>query len=138
MAYLWSPPNEWAILDDCGQFPCTGPNNVLIWFEKATYTGLIKPDNTNSKFMMISGNDENVFESCRKVKSWNAYYCENDQLALVTFESMDDDRQTRILSPIQVMGLNLTTRNVLNTFMDHGWDGFYTSMKRTARFPTLI
>jgi hypothetical protein len=34
--------------------------------------------------------------------------------------------------------MNGTARNVLNTFMDHGWDGFYTSMLRLSRFPTLL
>ena len=34
--------------------------------------------------------------------------------------------------------MNLTSRNVLNTFMDHLWDGFYTSMKRLSRFASLI
>jgi hypothetical protein len=34
--------------------------------------------------------------------------------------------------------MNLTTRNVLNTFMDHEWDGFYTSMKRTSRWDSIL
>ena len=32
----------------------------------------------------------------------------------------------------------MTARNVLNTMMDHLWDGFYTSFKRRSRFPTLL
>ncbi|TNV88211.1 hypothetical protein FGO68_gene8985 [Halteria grandinella] len=140
LAYLFTPPNEWAVLDDCGQFPCTGPNNVLIWLDKVTYSGQITPLKTASEFMIISGNDENSggFDNCFKVAAWNGYYCENDQLALLTFDSQDDDRQTRLVSPVVVMSKNLTSRNVLNTFMDHAWDGFYTSMKRTSRFPTLL
>jgi hypothetical protein len=34
--------------------------------------------------------------------------------------------------------MNLTTRNVINTFMDHMWDGFYTSMKRLSRWVSII
>ena len=30
LAFLFTPPNTWATIDDCGEFPCTGPNNVLI------------------------------------------------------------------------------------------------------------
>jgi len=28
--------------------------------------------------------------------------------------------------------------NKLNSFMDHGWDGFYTSQKRLQRFPAMV
>lgn len=54
------------------------------------------------------------------------------------FESQDDDYLTRILSPVNVRSLNLTSRNVLNSMMDHLWDGFYTSMKRRSRYPALV
>lgn len=43
MAYLFSPPEGWANLDDCGDFPCTAPNNALIQFEGATFSGSITP-----------------------------------------------------------------------------------------------
>lgn len=90
--------------------------------------------------MIISGNDENAqgFDKCSKVKAWNGYYCENNKLALITFESFDEDKFKRILSPINVVSMNLTSRNVLNTFMDHLWDGFYTSMLRLSRFAALV
>jgi hypothetical protein len=51
---------------------------------------------------------------------------------------MDEDKMTRIITPIEVIGMNLTTRNVINTFMDHMWDGFYTSMKRLSRWVSII
>lgn len=140
MAYLYTPPNAWAVVDDCGEFPCTGPLNTLFMFEKATYNGTIRPAITSSSFQIIAGNDENSqgFSNCRKVDSWNGYYCNNDQLAIITFESLDEDKFKRILSPITVQSLNLTSRNVLNTFMDHLWDGFYTSMLRLSRFAAVI
>lgn len=56
----------------------------------------------------------------------------------MTWESMDEDRRTRLTTPIEVIGMNISTRNVLNTFMDHQWDGFYTSMLRTSRFATIL
>lgn len=92
------------------------------------------------EFMIISDNDENAqgFDRCTEVKAWNGYYCENDKLALITFESFDEDKTKRILTPINVVSMNLTSRNVLNTFMDHQWDGFYTSMLRTSRFAALL
>jgi hypothetical protein len=104
LAYLMTPPATWANIDDCGEFPCTSPNNVLIQFEKSTFAGYITPSRINSDFQIISGNDENSggFSGCSKVSSWNGYYCTNDELAILLFESMDEDKLTRILSPIQV------------------------------------
>jgi hypothetical protein len=49
-AYFFVPPNEWATVDDCGQFPCTGPNNVLIKFTGATFGGSIMPIRTDRDF----------------------------------------------------------------------------------------
>lgn len=50
MAYLMSPAPEWANIDDCGQFPCTSPNNVLIQFTKTMYAGAITPIRTFNNF----------------------------------------------------------------------------------------
>lgn len=30
MLYMDSPDRGWANLDDCGNFPCTGPNNTYL------------------------------------------------------------------------------------------------------------
>jgi hypothetical protein len=57
---------------------------------------------------------------------------------MLTWESLDEDKLTRIITPIEIIGMNLTTRNVINTFMDHMWDGFYTSMKRLSRWVSII
>ena len=89
---------------------------------------------------MIPAVDESSgkFTSCKKVSVWNAYYCTNDDLAMIVFESQDSDKLTRVLAPIEVIGLNTTSRNVLNGFMDHIWDGFYPSLKRLSRFASII
>lgn len=66
MAYLMSPNPKWANIDDCGQFPCTGPNNVLIQFTQTSYSGSITPLRKNSNFQIISGHEPNSgkFASC--------------------------------------------------------------------------
>jgi len=140
IAYLFTPPNEWAVVDDCGQFPCTGPLNSLIQFERSTFAGSILPLRTESNFQIIAANDENSgnFPTCKKVADWNGYYCNNENFAIITWESLDEDKLTRIITPIEIIGMNLTTRNVINTFMDHMWDGFYTSMKRLSRWVSII
>ena len=32
MANLMSPMSGWANIEDCGNFPCTGPHNLLYTF----------------------------------------------------------------------------------------------------------
>jgi hypothetical protein len=32
MADIWDPPASWAKISDCGQWPCTAPNNVVVKF----------------------------------------------------------------------------------------------------------
>ena len=44
----------------------------------------------------------------------------------------------RLVTPITITSENNTFRNVLNTFMDHRWDGFYTSMLRLSRWVSVI
>ena len=46
-----------------------------------------------------------------------------------------------MVSPIVItsstLGFN-RYNNVLNSFMDHIWDGFYTGQKRMSRFPAIV
>ena len=39
MAYWWEPPQGWAIIKDCGEFPCTGPKNTLYSFMNSQFSG---------------------------------------------------------------------------------------------------
>lgn len=39
MVYFFEPPQKWAIIKDCGNFPCTGPKNTYFTFERTTFTG---------------------------------------------------------------------------------------------------
>ena len=70
--------------------------------------------------------------------SWNAYYCTNDYLGVLLFESLDSDKYMRMVSPIDLISYNTTSKNTLNTFMDHVWDGFYTGHLRLSRWPALL
>jgi len=42
-------------LKDCGDFPCTGPNNVLYSFKRSTFTG-ITPNVKAADFQIIYNN----------------------------------------------------------------------------------
>ena len=43
-AYLMDPPLEWANLKDCGNFPCTGPQNIVLYFKNTQFFGSVLPD----------------------------------------------------------------------------------------------
>ena len=45
---------------------------------------------------------------------------------MLLFESQDDDKRSRMITPIQITNEVTGFSNTLNTFMDHVWDGFYT------------
>jgi hypothetical protein len=56
------------------------------------------------------------------------------QIGVLEFESLDGDKEKRTVSPVIITNSDGYS-NTLNSFMDHDWDGFYTSMKRLSRFP---
>lgn len=49
------PDPGWANLDDCGDFPCTAPLNVLFNFRNTTWSG-IKPSYAREVFDLIANN----------------------------------------------------------------------------------
>lgn len=68
----------------------------------------------------------------------NAYICEDNNLGILNFESLDEDKMDRSMQPIYVVEEGSTYKNKLNAMMDHVWDGFYTGQKRLSRFPSII
>jgi hypothetical protein len=47
--YFYDPPRGWANPTDCGNFPCTAPWNVLLWFQASKFRGK-RPSETYSNF----------------------------------------------------------------------------------------
>jgi hypothetical protein len=37
MIYIFDPPKGWAVIDDCGNFPCTAPYNAIFNFYDAVF-----------------------------------------------------------------------------------------------------
>jgi hypothetical protein len=37
LAFIARPPAGWAVIDDCGEWPCTAPENIVLSFEGTTY-----------------------------------------------------------------------------------------------------
>lgn len=55
MANLMSPNPNWANLEDCGNFPCTGPYNLLFSFKNSAWYGTTI-NNAKSDFQVIPNN----------------------------------------------------------------------------------
>lgn len=72
---------------------------------------------------------------------WNAWVCtEADDVPRVgtlLFESLDGDTEDRSVQPVIITNADGYT-NIINSQMDHTWDGFYTGQLRLSRFPAQI
>lgn len=139
MIFMYDPPEKWAILDDCGDFTCTAPKNVLASFQGTKFDG-VGPRWATADFQLISNNSgiSPYIEGCTGDKWMNVYVCEAEKLGILLFESQDEDKLDRSMQPIFVQREGTEQNNVINAMMDHVWDGFYSGQKRLQRFPILI
>ncbi|XP_076438726.1 fibrocystin-L-like isoform X2 [Babylonia areolata] len=77
------------------------------------------------------------FNNCQWMSTWNAYQCgDSVKYALLTIESMDEDTETRRLSPVAVYSGGYV--DLLNGPQDHGWCSGYTCRKRLSTFPAIV
>ena len=101
-AYLMSPKINWAVVDDCGLFPCTAPNNIFFEFDGIQYGGTIRPENTVNDFQLLP-NNINFMPStanCIKYDLWNGYFCTNEYLSTLAFDTLDADKSDRSYTPV--------------------------------------
>jgi len=139
LAFLDKPNPDWANDTDCGDFPCTGPNNLIFSFASTTYSG-VKPSVALPDFTMVP-NDVSVggtYPTCVNLSAAQAYICQIENVGLLQFESLDADTMDRSVQPVFVLNSATGYNNTLNSFMDHLWNGFYTSQKRLSRFNAAL
>jgi len=138
-AYIDEPSPGWAAVDDCGEFPCTAPLNILFQFFDTEFEGSI-PSWAKDEFQIIANNSgfAPYIDNCEAHEAMNGYVCENDTLGVLLFESEDDDKFDRTLQPIYVSKQGTEMANKVNAAMDHIWDGFYTGQVRMSRFGSII
>ena len=67
-----------------------------------------------------------TYEGCIFKESWNAWHCTNNDIAVLMFESLDDDWMDRSVQPVYITNEETGFNNKLNSMMDHVWDGFYS------------
>ena len=100
-AFLEKPNPGWANVKDCGNFPCTAPNNAIFSFADTTYKG-ITPTSTPSAFVIVP-DDETVggtYGNCVHRPEQQAYICEADNIGLMMFENLDVDAWDRAIQPV--------------------------------------
>ena len=77
------------------------------------------------------------FKNCTWMSEWNAYQCDDSvKYAMLSIESMDQDTETRRLSPVAVFSGGYI--DLLNGPQDHGWCSGYTCRKRLSTFPAIV
>lgn len=108
MTYLYSSPSGWATIDDCGEFSCTGPNNIVMQFDAVTCTGTAKPAfcTTNAAGFAITSQMRESrttlatksFDGCTWNSKWNSFLCtgtNHKKIGVLVFESLDSDTWDR-------------------------------------------
>ena len=127
MIFIYDPPEKWANLDDCGNFPCTAPMNTLASFQGSVFYGS-KARWATDDFQIIANNTgiSPFIEGCKGYEWMNVYVCEAEKLGILLFESQDEDKLDRSMQPLYVQKDGTDQNNVVNAMMDHVWDGFYS------------
>ena len=60
LAYIKDPNPGWANPSDCTDWPCTAPNNIVIKYEGAIFTGNPRPLETAPNFQIVSDAEEAI------------------------------------------------------------------------------
>jgi hypothetical protein len=97
MAWMMTPLEKWAIIKDCGEFPCTGPLNALFDFVGSVFEGDNIPTYAAAEFQVIADNEgfAPYVENCQYYLELNGYACNNNNLGVLIFESEDTDKWDR-------------------------------------------
>lgn len=134
MVYIFDPPKGWANPTDCGNYPCTAPQNAVVKFTGTTYTGAVKASFTDTDFQAVGNYKSIMHDTCVKKDKWNAFFCKNTKIGILKFDSLDGDTMDRSVQPVYMKNYDTGLVNKLNNDMDHCWDGVYTCQKRRTRF----
>jgi hypothetical protein len=141
--YFYDPPAKWANVKDCGEFPCSAPFNVLMQMKQTKFTGIqptfgggVDIDN----FQLIADNPgfAPYVPNCERREDNNMYICQQDDLGMLVWESLDADNRDRGMQPIHIAMEGTEMDNKVNAMMDHVWDGFYAGQVRESRFFAIV
>ena len=74
---------------------------------------------------------------CSYKAAWQAYKCQGLDYRMLVIESMDNDTESRRLSPVAILSDNKYL-DLINGPQDHGWCFGYTCQKRISTFIALV
>lgn len=144
--WFHNPNPEWRNEDDCGFYDCIGPLNVLIDDKDGSLSGF-----AYGAYFLPNNPGIARKSNCKFSSKMNSYVCEKihdevDIYETLIFQSLDDDKETRTFSPINITSWGNTFEswhgptffNELQNFMDHSWSGFYTIHIKSSIYPNLI
>merc|ERR1712242_616880 len=84
-AFLEKPKEKWANVKDCGNFPCTAPNNLIFSFAGTKFEGDTKPTSTPSDFVIVP-DDKTVggtYPSCDHFPNQQIYVCQINNIGML-------------------------------------------------------
>jgi hypothetical protein len=106
LVWLEDPNPGWANPTDCGDWPCTAPENVILKFKDSVIVGGGLQQDTD--FQIVSDNESaaDTFPSCTAMSDWSAYRCtaaaNQSKLGVLVLESLDEDKEDRESAPLIV------------------------------------
>jgi hypothetical protein len=112
LVWIEDPNPGWANPTDCGDWPCTAPENVILKFTGTEYdsSDLTEDDklSEDSEFQIVSDNESaaDAFPDCTVMTDWSAYRCtaaaNQSKLGVLVLESLDADKEDREAAPLIV------------------------------------
>jgi len=133
-----------SIIKRCGGWDCTGYLNVIFKDLDGTLTGTTVPDAQNgiglTAFPLLKDVKRNYCDAIVRGGDDVGYTCKGRDWAILAFESLDLDRETRVFSPVNVTGdpeATFVFRNDLNAMMSQD-DNYVDNWVRLARFYSVI
>ena len=116
----------------CGEFPCSGRSNVLLKFENTVFDyeddvqDYLVPNKMNAQypsFQIISDNEHvsKYMEDCEEQEAWNAWFCFNENLALLEIEALPGDYEEAVFPAyfIRLDGMRNEANSYLNFLLDY-------------------
>lgn len=134
--FLWDPDPSKINSDDCVDMECTGLNHGVVKdLDGSLWAG------SAGQLVPAYGPAWTNDDRCNLVNLTNAYTCIGTSYTILHFDSLDNDRHTRRVHPVRVLGTltnGASSEAYLNSQQDHKWDDGYTSLLRLSRFMVAV
>lgn len=132
-AYFSPPdPGQLGWFGGCGLLLCTGFNNYIIQDHDGSFMG--SPGTIVANNSWIGDNEP----GCTFNSAINGYVCARDDLAVLEYESIAPDFNTRIMWPVSLSYWGGNWTSITNGFREWDWNGREPNNKRLGRFVSTI